>query len=710
MTKKELKFIFYALVIIVSGCSHSKESRMKKVNASPPKAEKIAKKLSSFGDTRIDYYYWLKERKNPKVIKYLKDENDYTDAITAPIKGLTEKIYEEMRSRIKEDDTTAPVKIDDYYYYRRYEKNKQYPIYCRKYKSTNAKEEVILDVNKLAKGNDFFAIGSVEVSTNHNILAYTADTVGRRIYSVYFKNLKTKKHLPDIIKQTTSNIKWANDNKTLFYTKQHPKTLRWEKIYRHELGNPKDTLVFFESEEIFDTLVTKTKTKKFLIIISHSRETSQCRYFSADSPTDTPKIFLPRQHKHEYDIDDGGDRFYIRTNWNAKNFRLMQTAYDKTTKENWKEVMPHRKNVLLEGFSVFKNYVALQERSGGLTRINVLARYTKKNHLITYTDPAYLTELDQNPRFDTLLLRYSYESLTTPYCVYDYNMKTGKKNLVKRHKVLGKFEPSDYKSERIFATSQDGTKIPISLVYKKNIKKDGSNPLFLLGYGAYGITLEPHFSSNYLSLLNRGFIYAIAHIRGGSQMGRYWYEQGRLKHKKNTFTDFIAVSEYLIKQKYTSPKHLYAYGASAGGLLIGAVINFKPELYNGVIAGVPFVDVLTTMQDDTIPLTTSEYEEWGNPHRKEYYHYIKSYSPYDNVKKQNYPNIFVFAGFHDSQVQYWEPAKWVAKLRCFKTDNNILLLKTEMNKGHSGSFARFKKLKEIAERYAFILDLERAWN
>jgi oligopeptidase B len=673
----------------------------------PPKAKLQLTRLVQHGHERRDYYYWLRERDNPDVIAYLNAENAYADAVMAPFKSLEEKLFNEMKARIKQTDLSVPYKMDDYYYYTRYEEGKEYPIYCRRRGSMEAPEEVMIDGNAMAQGHAYFAVGSTAVSFGQDILAFTVDTVGRRLYTIRFKNLSTGEMLPDEIRSTTANIAWANDNRTLFYTKQDPTTLRPHRIYRHALGTDpsQDVLVFEEKDETFSCHVFRTKSKRFIMIASTQTLSSEYRFVDASTPEGTFKVFLPRERNHEYAVDHFGNHFYIRTNDRAKNFRLMRTPLSDTRKSAWRNVILHRKDVLLEDFEIFRDHLVLTERKNGLRRLRVLPWVGSGEHYIPFDEPTYAVAVDLNPDFNTHLLRFRYQSLITPQAVYDYDMAARTKKLLKQDEVLGGYDPTQYESERRYARAQDGTLVPISMVYKKGIRKDGKNPLLLYGYGSYGISTDATFASSRLSLLDRGFIYAIAHVRGGQELGRDWYEEGKLLKKKNTFTDFIACAQYLIDEQYTAPDRLFAMGGSAGGLLMGAVINMAPQLFKGVVALVPFVDVVTTMLDETIPLTTAEYDEWGNPHEKEYYDYMLSYSPYDNVEAKAYPNLLVMAGLHDSQVQYWEPAKWVAKLRAMKTDNNLLLLKTNMDAGHSGASGRFRRLRETAFQYAFLLRL-----
>jgi len=668
--------------------------------------------LEDHANVRVDDYYWLNQRDNPDVIEYLEAENEYAEAMTAHIKDLEDELFEEMRSRIKEDDSSVPYKLDDYFYYTRFEEGQEYPIYARRKGTMEAPEEIMLDVNVMAEGHGFFSVSGVSVSSGQDILAFTQDTVGRRIYEVRFKNLTTGETLPEIISNVTSNIAWAEDNRTLFYTRQDPETLRWFQIYRHTLGSDpsEDELVYEETDEEFSSFVFKTKSKRFLMIGSQQTLSSEFRYLEAADPTGEFRIFAPRERDHEYDVDHFEDKFYIRTNYEAENFRLMETPVTDTRKQAWSELIPHREDVLLNSFEIFAGHLVLAERSEGLVRLRIIPWDGTEEHYLDFGEPAYWAGIGTNPNFDTPILRYNYTSMTTPSSVIDYDMNTRESTLMKREEVLGGFDPNDYETERLWATAPDGVRVPISLVYHTGIEKDGSNPLLLYGYGSYGFSMDATFSSARLSLLDRGFVYAIAHVRGGQEMGRWWYEDGKLLRKKNTFTDFITCAEHLVEQGYTNKDGLFAMGGSAGGLLVGAVTNMRPDLFKGVVATVPFVDIVTTMLDESIPLTTSEYDEWGNPNEKEYYDYMLSYSPYDNVEAKDYPNMLVMTALHDSQVQYWEPAKWVAKLRALKTDDNTILLKTNMEAGHGGASGRFRRLRETALQYAFMIDLAERGN
>ncbi len=701
--KTGIIFLFTVVgLLMIFGCAKNK----KEESIMPPKAEKIPKELTIHGDTRIDNYYWLNQRDNPKVIEYLKAENAYKEAVMKHTEELQDKLYNEIVGRIKKTDMSVPYFDNGYFYYTRYEEGDDYPIYARKKGSLDAEEEIMLNVQEMAKGHSFFNVTGLNVSPNNNYLSYGVDTVSRRKYTLHIKNLSTGEILDDEIPNTTGSAVWANDNKTFFYTTKDD-TLRAFKIFRHVMGTDpsRDTEIYHEKDNTFSTTVYKTKSDRFLIIASYHTLSTEMRYLDADNPFGDFKLFQEREKDHEYSISHYKDKFYIVTNWDAKNFRLMETDLNKTEKSNWKEGVPHRKDVLLNSIEVFEDFLVLSERKDGLRQIRVMSQSEDKDYYIPFDEEAYVAYPTNNYEFDTETLRYSYSSLTTPNSVYDYHMKTGEKTLLKRQEVLGEFDPDDYHSERLWATARDGTRIPISMVYRKGLTKDKNNPLLLYGYGSYGASMDPRFSSERLSLLDRGFIYAIAHIRGGSEMGRDWYEEGKLLNKKNTFTDFINCAEFLINEGHTNPDMLFTMGGSAGGLLMGAVLNMRPDLWKGVIAAVPWVDVVTTMLDESIPLTTSEFDEWGNPKDKKYYEYMLSYSPYDNVKVQDYPAILVTTGLHDSQVQYFEPAKWVARLRGLKTDDNLLILDADMESGHGGASGRFERYKRTALEYAFMLDL-----
>lgn len=673
----------------------------------PPVAEKVKAEFREFGNVRVDNYYWLRERENPKVLEYLKAENEYLKAVLRPTEALQEKLYREIIGRIKPTDLSVPYRDNGYYYYSRYEQGQDYPVYCRKKGTLEAPEEVLLDGSAMSQGQPFFSLLGLEVSPDNSLLAYAVDTVSRRLYTQRFKNLVTGETLADEIPNTLGLAGWANDNKTVFYVLKDTSTLRPYAVLRHVLGTPavEDREVFREPEDAFTVSVYKSKSKKYVVIASESTLSTEYWLLDADHPEGEFKVVQPRERGLEYQVEPFRDKLYIRTNLEAKNFRLVETPRDKTSKENWREVIPHRPDVLLEGFEIFNDYLVVEERQGGLSRIRVIGWQDKAEHSLDFSEAAYAAAIGQNPEFETDWLRYEYSSFTTPPSTYDYNLKTREKKLLKQQEVLGGFNPANYQIERLTATAADGVKVPISVVYRKGLLKDGTNPLLEYGYGSYGAIEDPYFDSSLLSLLDRGFVYALAHIRGGSDMGRAWYEDGKLLKKKNTFTDFIACAEHLVAQKYTRPDRLFAAGASAGGLLMGAVVNMRPDLFKGVIAGVPYVDVITTMLDPGIPLTAQEFDEWGNPAQKEDYDYMLSYSPYDNVEAKDYPAMLVTTGLYDSQVQYWEPAKWVAKLRSLKTDKNLLLLHTNMDAGHGGQSGRFRQYREIALEYAFLLYL-----
>ncbi|MFO7923759.1 MAG: S9 family peptidase [Bacteroidales bacterium] len=673
----------------------------------PPVAEKIPHEMTIHDHTRIDNYYWMRERENPRVIEHLEAENSYTESVLKHTETLQEELYNEIIGRIKQTDESVPYFDNGYYYYYRYEEGGEFPIYCRKKESLEAVEEVMLNVNEMAEGHSFYNVTGMNVSPDNKLLAFGIDSVGRRKYALRFKDLETGEILPDNISGTNGYVAWAGDSRTVYYTIQNETTLRSEKVYRHVLGNDPDErdLVYFEEDETYRVGVFTTKSKEYIMIVSSSTLSTEYRFAKADNPGDDFRIFHPREEDMRYSVDHHGDKFYILTNWDAMNFRLMETFTGRTGKENWKELVAHREDVLLGGMEIFNDYLVLSERKNGLRQLYVYKWNDSTGHYLEFPEEVYTAGISVNPDFESEVLRFSYSSLTTPNSVFDYNMRTRERELLKRDEVLGDFDPGNYKSRRLYATAGDGTKIPVSLVYRRGIEMDASNPLLLYAYGSYGASTDPRFSSVRLSLLDRGFIYAIAHVRGGQEMGRYWYEDGKLLAKMNTFTDFNDCAQFLIDQNYTSPQNLFAQGGSAGGLLIGAIINLKPELYRGVIAAVPFVDVVTTMLDDSIPLTTAEYDEWGNPNDPEYYRYMLSYSPYDQVSRQEYPAMLVTTGLHDSQVQYWEPAKWVAKLREFKTGDNLLLLHTNMEAGHGGASGRYQRYREIAMEYAFLIDL-----
>ena len=669
--------------------------------------KKIPTRLEKHGHTRVDDYYWLRQRESAEVISYLNIENERAAKEMAHTRDFEERLFEEIKGRFKQTDMSVPYKRDDYYYYTRYEQGKEYPIYARKRDSLDRPEEIMLDVNALAEGHEFFSVGGTAVSSGQDILAYAVDIEGRRIHTVHLKNLSTGEILPDVLPTVTENLAWANDNKTLFYGKQDETTLRQFQIYRHVVGTDPamDQLVYQEDDETFVAYIFKTKSKKFLMIVSAQTISQEYRYLDADDPHGEFKIFLPREREHEYHIEHFHDRFIIRTNDHAKNFRLLSTPMEKPERKHWQEIIPHRDDVYLGDFELFKDYLVLEERTRGLTQIRIVPWSGGEDHYLQFDEPAYRASLGANLEFDTVTLRFEYTSMKTPQSIYDYNMATRQKALLKREEILGGFDPDHYMTERLFARAKDGTEIPISILYRKGMERDGRSSLLLYGYGSYGLSIDAAFASPRLTLVDRGFIFAIAHIRGGQEMGRQWYEDGKLLKKKNTFEDFIACAEFLIREKFTSTEKLFAMGRSAGGLLVGAISNMRPDLFKGIVAEVPFVDVMTTMLDASIPLTTGEYDEWGDPNQKEYYEYMLSYSPYDNVERKAYPAMLITGGLHDSQVQYWEPAKWAAKLRELKTDDNRLLLKTNMEAGHGGASGRFRRHHETAFSYVFLLAL-----
>jgi oligopeptidase B len=697
---KNLVFIgFLIFISVLISCNSEK-------TITSPKVKKNPKELVTHGHLRIDNYYWLNDRENPEVVAYLEAENHYLNAVMKHTEPIQDKLYEEIRTKIKEADETVPYLENGYYYYTRTLEGSEYYLQCRKKGSLDAPEEILLDVNNKAEGYAYFAVGGGAVSPDNTILAYAVDTVSRRNYSIYFKNLETGKILPDIIPMSTGNVVWGNDNKTVFYVLRNETTLRSERIMKHTLGTPvsDDKEVFFEDDDTFSVSISKTKSGQYLMIGSYSTLTTEFRYLDANNPAGQFEIFQPRIRGLEYAVNHAGSYFYIRTNLDATNFRLMRTPLEKTGVENWQEVIPHRSDVFLTGFDLFKDFLVVQEKKDGLNHLRILPWQGSGEHYISFDEEVYTVGMNMNRVFDAEIFRFSYSSLTTPSSVFDYNMKSRERELLKQDEILGGFNSSDYVTKRDYATASDGTKIPLSIVYRKGFVKDGSRPALLYGYGSYGATMEPWFRMNILPLLDRGFVYVIAHIRGEQFYGRQWYEDGKLLKKMNTFTDFNAAAEHLINEKYTSTQKLFAKGGSAGGLLMGAAVNLRPDLYKGIIANVPFVDVVTTMLDESIPLTTSEFDEWGNPKEEEYYYYMLSYSPYDNVEAKNYPAILVTTGFHDSQVQYWEPAKWVAKLRDMKTDDNLLLFQTQMDFGHGGASGRFQWIKDLALEYAFIFD------
>lgn len=701
--------VLFPIVTLFLACN-SNPQKMSKENLSPPIADKISYQHKIHDHIRVDNYYWMNQRDNPEVVDYLERENDYYQKMTAHTLSFQDQLYNEMRGRIKEDDNSVPYFLNGYWYITRYELNKDYPIYTRKKGALTAEEEILFDCNKMAKGHDYFRLVGISVSPDNTKVAFGVDTVSRRQYTIQVKDLLSEEILKTKIDNTTGGSVWAADNKSLFYNKKDPQTLRSEAVYKHDVSLPKqkDQLVFEEEDETFSVYVSKSKSQEYLFISSFSTLTSEHRFVKSNSPNDEFKIFQNRITGMEYSLDHFGDHFYIHTNYDgAKNFKVMQTNVDKTSIEHWQDLLPHREDTLIEDFDLFENYWLVNERENGLSKVRVIHWDGSSDYYLPMNDETYTLYISYNPEFKSDTFRYVYNSMTTPASVIEFNTINKETTVLKTQQVLGgKFDKDNYISKRLWAEARDGKKIPISIVYHKDTELSADTPILQYAYGSYGSTIDPSFSSTRLSLLDRGFAFAITHIRGGEYLGRQWYEEGKLLKKKNTFQDFVDCSNFLIEKKYTSANHLYAYGGSAGGLLMGAVINMAPELYNGVIAAVPFVDVVTTMLDETIPLTTSEFDEWGNPKEKVYYDYMLSYSPYDQIKPMNYPNLLVTSGFHDSQVQYFEPTKWVAKIRSMKTDKNLLFLDTNMKAGHSGASGRFDGLKELAKKFAFIIDLE----
>ncbi len=673
----------------------------------PPVAEIKPHEMTLHGDTRVDNYYWLNERENPDVIAYLEAENAYLDELMKDTVGRQQELLDEMKARIKKDDSSAPVEKDGYFYYTRYVLGGEYAVHCRRQGNMQAAEETLLDGNAMGQGDGYFALRGVTVSPDTKQLVYAVDKAGRRIYTLHFKDLATGEISSEEIHEATGNVAWANDNRTVFYTKQDPETLRSHQIWRHTLGTEAsaDVLVYEEKDDTFSCGVSRSKSGRYLFIESDQTLSTETRVLEADNPTGEFRVFQPRQRDVEYEVAHQGDRFLVRTNLHAQNFRLMECGLEQTWLASWREVVPHRADVLLEDVDVFDDWMVLSERFEGLSHLRIVPMDGGKDHQLDFGEPTWSTWTSANLTMNTDTLRFGYESLTTPRTTFAYDMKTRAKTIIKQKEVLGDFDAANYVAEYIHVPARDGVLVPVSLVYRKGFERDGTAPTLLYAYGSYGYSRDAGFDSNRLSLLDRGFVYAIAHIRGGQEMGRHWYEDGKLLKKKNTFTDFVDCGQYLVDQKYAAPDGLFAAGGSAGGLLMGVVVNLAPELWTGVLAAVPFVDVITTMLDETIPLTTGEYDEWGNPNEKVYYDYMLSYSPYDQVEAKDYPAMLVTTGLHDSQVQYFEPAKWVAKLRALKTDNNPLLFKTNMEAGHGGKSGRFRRLEETALSYAFFLDL-----
>jgi oligopeptidase B len=692
-------FLLVAILNITGNRIMAQEQTIK-----PPVAKKIEKLTQIHGETLVDNYYWMREKSSPAVIDYLKAENQYTDEMMKPTEALQASLYQEMLARIKEDDENVPYKNGDYFYYSRTEKGKQYPIFCRKKGALSAPEEITLDQNVMAKDYQFFSLGGFDVSDDGNLLAFTTDTTGFRQYNLYVKDLRTGK-ISDKLAERVTSTAWANDNRTIFYTQEDAVTKRAHKFFRIELGSDKQDLLYEEKDELYDITARKTRSKGYVMLSSESATTSEMRYLPAAHPEQALKLFLPRRENHEYFVDHIGDRFYIRTNDQGKNFRLATAPVNNPGAENWQELIPYRKDVMLSGVECFKDHFVALERENGLPKLRICDLKTNQSHYIEFSEPIYVARPMQNLVFDATTYRYEYESLITPVSVFDFDIKTRQSTLLKQQPVLGGYDPKLYNCERLFATASDGTKVPISLVYKKDLQRNGQRPMLLYGYGSYGHPLDVSFISARLSLLDRGMIFAIAHIRGGGEMGKEWHDQGKMMAKKNTFTDFIACAEYLIKEKFTSSDRLVITGGSAGGLLMGAVTNMRPELFKAVVSNVPFVDVINTMLDASLPLTVSEYLEWGNPNEKPAYDYMKSYSPYDNIAAKDYPAMLVRTSLNDSQVMYWEPAKYVAKMRATKTDQHPLLFKIKLEPGgHGGASGRYDRLKDSAFDYAFILN------
>jgi oligopeptidase B len=700
---KHFTFAAISLTLLVTSCNNmEKENTVKE-----PRAKKISKVLEIHNDQRIDHYYWLNERENPEVIAYLEEENAYREHVMKETEALQDSLFKEIRGRIKEDDESVPYRLDGYWYFTRYEKDKEYPIYCRRADKEGAPEEILFDVNQMAEGYDYYQLGGLSVSPDNQKVAFAVDTVSRRIYTIYVKDLNTGEILADVIHGTTGNSVWAADNQTLFYSVRDPETLRSNRILRHEIGSTDDVEVFVEEDETFVCSVGKTRDRSHIMIHSSSTMTDEYRILPADKPTDNFEVFAPRVRGVEYNTTRFNDNWFVLTNKDgATNFKIMRCKDGQTQMENWEEFIGHREEVFLEDMEFFQDFFVLEEKFNGLTRLQIRDwKNPMEGKSIEMDDPTYSLYLGGNPEYRSNEVRFGYSSMNQPGSVRSFNVKTGETTILKETEVVGGFDKSQFVSERIWATAKDGTKIPISLVRHVNTPTDGSAPAILYGYGSYGYSLDAGFSIARISLLERGFVYAIAHIRGGSEMGRQWYEDGKLLKKRNTFTDFIACAEHLITLKYTNSDKLFAWGGSAGGLLVGAVANMRPDLFRGIVAEVPFVDVVTTMLDESIPLTTGEYDEWGNPNDKVYYDYMKSYSPYDNIKAQDYPAMLITTGLHDSQVQYWEPAKWIALLRDKRTNNLPLLMHCEMTTGHGGASGRFAALKEVAMKYAFVIDL-----
>ena len=707
-------FLAAVTVTLLSACAGGAAPRpesesMPKSEPVPPTAAVRPYVVESPNGNRTDEYYWLRDdkRESKDVLGYLEAENAYKAAMTAHTKALEDRVYEEIIARIKQDDASVPYRLRGHWYYTRFETGKEYPIYARKAGSLDAPEQVMLDANQLAEGHGFYAISRAAIAPDNQLLAYTEDTVGRRQYTLRFKNLATGETLADRIENVDPYLAWTADSKSILYLEKHAETLLGYRVRRHVLGTDpaQDALLYEQDDDSFYTFVNKSKDERYIFIVMESTVSTEWRYADAADPNLEFKVFLPRERDHEYHIDHLEGRWIIRSNWQAPNFRLLEAKVgEEGDRANWKELVAHRDDAFVHGSDVFKDFLAIEERSGAMRKIRIRPWDGSEDFFIAADEPAYTTVLGQNAEIDTHIVRYEYSSLTTPDTIYDYDIQTGEQQLMKRTPVLGDFNPSQYRTELVWATARDGAKVPVSLVYREGVKRDGTAPMLQYAYGSYGASMDPEFSIARLSLLDRGFVYAIAHIRGGQEMGRRWYEQGKLLNKKNTFTDFIDVTRFLVQERYADPKRVSAMGGSAGGLLMGAISNMAPGDYRAIVAQVPFVDVVTTMLDESIPLTTNEFDEWGNPKKKEYYDYMLSYSPYDNVARQDYPAMLVTTALWDSQVQYYEPAKWVARLRARKTGENVLLYRTTMEAGHGGKSGRFQRFREIAEEFAFILD------
>ncbi len=693
------------VIAMMASCGPVRETN----GPEPPVAEKRPEELIMHGDTRIDNYYWMRHREDPEVIEYLHAENAYLESAMEHTEALQERLFNEMKERMPQDDQSAPFYDNGYYYYTRYEEGLEYPIYCRRPGSLDAEEEIILDVNELAEPHPFYRVGTYDISLDNRWMAFTADTVGRRQFTVLVKDLATGEIHDTGINNAGGDVSWAADNKTFFYTVIEPETLRYYRIYRYKMGEGAEPeMVYEEKDDTYYYIgVSRSKDDRYMMISANATLSNEIWFLDAESPEGEFQVFQPRQRDLRYRVWSYNGKFYVLTNDQAENWRLMETTEENTRMEQWQEIIPHREDVLLENIDVFDDYLVVQERERGLRQLQIINKVTRESHYVDFDEEAYTANIGVNREMSTPVLRFNYTSLTTPMTSYDYHMETREQTLVKQQEVLGGFEPEAYETRRYYAEARDGTEVPVTLVYREGITLDGTNPLLLYGYGSYGASADPRFNRNAISLLDRGFVYAIAHVRGGQEMGRHWYDDGKLLNKMNTFNDFIDCAEFLVDKGYTSPEHLFASGGSAGGLLIGAVVNERPDLFKGVIAGVPFVDVVTTMLDETIPLTTSEYDEWGNPNDPVYYEYMLSYSPYDNVREQEYPHMLVTSGLHDSQVQYWEPTKWVAKLRDYHTGDQKILLYTNMEAGHGGASGRFQRLREQARQYAFLIDLAR---